>query len=540
MDSLTVQLYSPSLEVILLVIAVVAHILLAYIVYYSNRSGATNRVFALLSIVTVLWLLTNYMVTRVSVLPDYANSALLLNRLGIFFAAPMSALFFLLAHTIPSEKILLQRRTFYVIIGATLVMMALNISPLAYVGIAQSGASYLPTPGPGLVPFTILSTLFSILAVYSLIRKYLRARDIERIQLRMVLVGMFAMLGLIIATILVPIIIFNSVSLLILTPVYTLIFLGMTAYAVAKYQLFDIKILLTQALTIVMALVLFARLFGEETLSAQVIDALVLIFMIVFGFFLVRSVKREVKQREVIQIQAQELEIANKQQEGLLHFISHEIKGYLTKSEAAFAAIAGGDYGQITAELQSMSQSALAEMRKGVATIMDILDASNLKKGTVSYAKVSFDFVKAVDEVVHELFASADQKGLSLSFVRPSSGTFTFEGDEEKIRRHVIRNVIDNSIKYTPQGSVRVLLSNADSKIRMAVTDTGVGITKEDMAHLFTEGGHGKDSIKVNVHSTGYGLYIAKQIVEAHGGRIWAESDGAGRGSRFIVEFPVT
>src|SRR3989344_122868 len=539
MDSLTVQLYSPSLEVILLVIAVVAHILLAYIVYYSNRSGATNRVFALLSIVTVLWLLTNYMVTRVSVLPDYANSALLLNRLGIFFAAPMSALFFLLAHTIPSEKILLQRRTFYVIIGATLVMMALNISPLAYVGIAQSGASYLPTPGPGLVPFTILSTLFSILAVYSLIRKYLRARDIERKQLRMVLVGMFAMLGLIIATILVPIIIFNSVSLLILTPVYTLIFLGMTAYAVAKYQLFDIKILLTQALTIVMALVLFARLFGEETLSAQMIDALVLIFMIVFGFFLVRSVKREVKQREVIQIQSQELEIANKQQEGLLHFISHEIKGYLTKSEAAFAAIAGGDYGQITAELQSMSQSALAEMRKGVATIMDILDASNLKKGTVSYAKVSFDFVKAVDEVVHELFASADQKGLSLSFVRPSSGTFTFEGDEEKIRRHVIRNVIDNSIKYTPQGSVRVELTNVVGKIRLTVTDTGVGITKEDMAHLFTEGGHGKDSIKVNVHSTGYGLYIAKQIVEAHGGRIWAESEGAGRGSRFIVEFPL-
>ena len=56
--------------------------------------------------------------------------------------------------------------------------------------------------------------------------------------------------------------------------------------------------------------------------------------------------------------------------------------------------------------------------------------------------------------------------------------------------------------------------------------------------HLFAEGGRGKDSIKVNVHSTGYGLYIAKQIVEAHKGRIWAESEGAGKGSTFYVEFP--
>ena len=68
----------------------------------------------------------------------------------------------------------------------------------------------------------------------------------------------------------------------------------------------------------------------------------------------------------------------------------------------------------------------------------------------------------------------------------------------------------------------------------------GVGISNEDKPHLFTEGGRGKESLKVNVHSTGYGLYIAKQIVETHKGRIWAESDGAGKGSAFFVELPVS
>jgi signal transduction histidine kinase len=60
------------------------------------------------------------------------------------------------------------------------------------------------------------------------------------------------------------------------------------------------------------------------------------------------------------------------------------------------------------------------------------------------------------------------------------------------------------------------------------------------MRRLFTEGGKGADSVKVNVHSTGYGLFIAKTIVEGHGGRIWAESEGTDKGSRFMVELPVT
>ena len=89
-------------------------------------------------------------------------------------------------------------------------------------------------------------------------------------------------------------------------------------------------------------------------------------------------------------------------------------------------------------------------------------------------------------------------------------------------------------------GNVRVGLSRTGNTIRFTVEDNGVGITPEDMRRLFTEGGHGKDSLKMNVHSTGYGLYIVKKIVEGHGGKVWAESEGQGKGSRFIVELPGT
>ena len=102
-----------------------------------------------------------------------------------------------------------------------------------------------------------------------------------------------------------------------------------------------------------------------------------------------------------------------------------------------------------------------------------------------------------------------------------------------------MRNLIDNAIRYTLSGSIDVALTVVEGKIHFSVKDTGVGITDEDRPKLFTEGGHGKDSIKVNVDSTGYGLFIAKQVTEAHGGTIRAESEGAGKGSEFIVELPM-
>ena len=74
--------------------------------------------------------------------------------------------------------------------------------------------------------------------------------------------------------------------------------------------------------------------------------------------------------------------------------------------------------------------------------------------------------------------------------------------------------------------------------MRLSVADTGVGITPEDMPKLFTESGKGRDSTMINKDSTGYGLFIAKTVVEAHGGSIRAESAGKDKGSRFIVELP--
>ena len=366
------------------------------------------------------------------------------------------------------------------------------------------------------------------------------------------------------------------------------------AYSTIRFKTFNLKIITAQALVIAVSILVFSLLFVRTIQNVRVITVLTFILVCVLGYILIRNVRKEIQLRELIQRQEQELEVVNKQQENLLHFISHEIKGYLTKSEAGFAAITEGDYGAISEQLKTMSQAALADVRKGVRTVMEILDSSNMKKGTVGYKMQTFDFRNAVKEIVAHLKRDADKKGLTMDIHISREGEYRVSGDEVKLRQHVIRNLVDNAIKYTPsvnggdapadmsrrrgrgeesdlktlsavsaitdevekrpsppsttgytpKGHIEVHLSDGPStklgvnKIRFSVKDNGVGITPLDMKNLFTEGGHGKDSIKINVHSTGYGLFIAKQVVDTHGGKIWAESEGEGKGARFVVELP--
>ena len=316
------------------------------------------------------------------------------------------------------------------------------------------------------------------------------------------------------------------------------VFIAFLAYTVVKFKTFNVKLFATQALVAGIAVLIGARLFYSTTTTGSILSAATLIAFLVSGVFLIRSVKREIEQRERIEKLAKELQETNERQNTLLHFIGHEVKGFLTKDAGVFASFSEGDLGVLPETQKAFIDRALLETRRGVDSVENILKASNLKKGTVTYTKESFDFKALAAAAVEKARPAAELKELTLSF-SADEASYQMTGDKVQINDHVLRNLIENSINYTSSGSVAVSLKRAGTRIVFAVKDTGIGITEEDKKRLFTEGGHGKDSQKVNVHSTGYGLYIAKQITEAHGGTIRAESEGAGKGSTFIAEFPV-
>ena len=104
--------------------------------------------------------------------------------------------------------------------------------------------------------------------------------------------------------------------------------------------------------------------------------------------------------------------------------------------------------------------------------------------------------------------------------------------------KQVFTNLTDNSIKYTPKGEVNISLSRPSPKIiRFEIKDTGIGISPESLPKLFEKFSRAEGANDVNVIGTGLGLFVAKEMITAHeGGKVWAESEGLGKGSRFIVE----
>ena len=193
-----------------------------------------------------------------------------------------------------------------------------------------------------------------------------------------------------------------------------------------------------------------------------------------------------------------------------------------------------GDYGRLEDKMEIAVKEGLRSDNEGIDMVQNVLSAASIKSGLIKYNKADLDFKSIVLSVISEQEKNAQDKKLSLE-TDIDEGDFKISGDEFQLK-HVVKNLIDNYIKYTPAGKITVSLSKVDGKILFGVKDTGVGLTKEDKERLFTEGGKGKNSQKINVESTGFGLFIAKSIIEAHNGKIWAESEGEGKGSRFFVE----
>src|SRR3989338_5954599 len=243
-----------------------------------------------------------------------------------------------------------------------------------------------------------------------------------------------------------------------------------------------------------------------------------------------------------------EVDALNKQRESLMHLITHKVKGSFTHSKYIFAGMLDGTFGETNEEMKKIAEDGLEANDGGIKTIDLVLNAANLQKGTVKYDMKIFDFRDMVENLLKEKHAEVKKKNLAMEG-NLKEGVYNVLGDIFWIKE-AVSNLIENSIKYTKEGKIIVDLRRAkparnasgiadaggENKIILSIKDTGIGITDEDKKNLFTEGGRGKESVKVNVDSTGYGLYSVKLVVEAHKGKVWAESGGQGKGSTFYVE----
>lgn len=316
------------------------------------------------------------------------------------------------------------------------------------------------------------------------------------------------------------------------------VFIGLLAYIIVQYKVFNLKVFGTQALVIALWVLIGSLLLVVQSNASRIVAFVTLVLSIGFGLMLVRSVKREIEAREHIEKLAGELQVANDGQANLIHIINHQIKGYLAKARNIFSELlTDKDYGTMPEAAKPMLDEGFKSLSEGVDFVKDFLDAANIEQGSYTYNMEPLDFKALVVDIAEKQKGAADEKGLSFE-LNIAEGQYNTKGDKAQLEQ-AVRNLIDNSIRYTLKGGLSVSLSLDDNKILFSVEDTGVGLSDELKPKLFTKGGRDKDSQKINVNSTGFGLAFVKNVAEAHGGRVWAESPGPDKGSTFYMELPV-
>ncbi|MFZ2252720.1 MAG: HAMP domain-containing sensor histidine kinase [Minisyncoccia bacterium] len=324
-------------------------------------------------------------------------------------------------------------------------------------------------------------------------------------------------------------------------------FMGMLAYLIVKFKAFSVKLLGAQVLVVALIILVGSQYFFVDNTTGFVLTGVTLALAIGFGYFLIKSVLKEAKQLEEIQELAAGLERANDQLKVLdkmksefVSIASHQLRSPLTSIRGYASMLAEGSYGVLTPKAQE-AVSKIAESSKYMAlSIEDYLNVSRIEAGNMKYELSDFNLKTETEKIVDEMRPTAMKKGLVMVFRSDCDGSGLIHADIGKTRQ-VIMNLLDNSMKYTPKGSVTVVAHDDVEKktMRITIQDTGVGMSIETQGEVFDKFVRAKNANNVNVTGTGLGLFVAKKMVNEMGGKVWAESEGEGKGSTFHIEFPM-
>lgn len=216
----------------------------------------------------------------------------------------------------------------------------------------------------------------------------------------------------------------------------------------------------------------------------------------------------------------------------------HHLRTPLTITAGYLDNLLSGTYGELPEKPTEILRRAEESTTKEMKVVNDLLDVTSFQLGQGGVKLESNVSIKDIlKEIINDLKSSADAKNIYLKF-NDSNNIPQISADKSQLKM-ALANIVDNAIKYTIKGGVDVISENRNGKLIISVKDTGIRISKEDQKDLFDKTfQRSEDAWKLNAVGKGLGLYLSSQIIKAHNGSIWVESEGKDKGSIFYVELP--
>jgi PAS domain S-box-containing protein len=255
----------------------------------------------------------------------------------------------------------------------------------------------------------------------------------------------------------------------------------------------------------------------------------------------VTSEREATRQREKLLLNARvaraEAEMANRAKDEFLAVLSHELR---TPLNAVYGYARLLQARQLDQDGTARAVDAIVRNAHAQAQLIDeLLDVSRVISGKLRLDVRSVDLKAVVEAAMDTVRPAADAKGVRIQAVLdPGAGPIA--GDPDRLQQ-VVWNLLINAVKFTPQdGRVQVHLQRVNSHVEVVVSDTGEGIAPAVLPFIFDRFRQGDSSLTRRHGGLGLGLALVKHLVELHGGKVSAESEGIGRGATFIVELPLS
>ncbi len=400
--------------------------------------------------------------------------------------------------------------------------------------------------GPLSWPFFGIVIILTLLSFYILSQQYSSSKDnIEKRKIEQIMFGFsFFFLMNAIFNIILPVF-FRVFHLYYLGDYSTVILIGFIAYAVLKNELFGTKVVLTSFLVGIIAILLGVDfLIFTEIFWLQVFKGVVLVLFIIFGYFLIKNINSEVKRREQLEKLTKKLKRAYKKLEQLdkaksefISIASHQLRTPLTAIKGYVSMILEKRYGEINKTVNEKMEKVFSSTERLNMLINTLLNISRIEAGRVQLNKQKNSLKDLLESIINELQFIARDKNIKLELKKSRKKIPLVLIDEGKIKESII-NIIDNAIKYSEKGKIKIELDKKEKTVIIKIKDQGIGMKKKEINNLFTSFTRGKAGNKFYSDGAGLGLYISKKFIKMHDGKIWAESEGEGKGSTFFIELP--
>ncbi|MDD2697088.1 MAG: ATP-binding protein [Candidatus Pacebacteria bacterium] len=219
---------------------------------------------------------------------------------------------------------------------------------------------------------------------------------------------------------------------------------------------------------------------------------------------------------------------------------AHQLRTPLSAIKWTLRMLLDGDLGEISKEQREFLDKTYQSNERMINLINDLLDVTRIEEGRYLYKPVLSAFENVVQFVVNSYQDEVKRKNITLEFKKPRTKLPRITIDVEKVRL-AIQNLLDNAVRYTPSGG-KITISleslNEGKEIQLSIKDTGVGIPEDQKERVFTKFFRAANVMRMETEGSGLGLFITKNIIEAHGGKIWFESK-EGEGTTFFFSIPI-